>query len=219
MSSSSANGSQKIAIVDYGAGNLNSVKKAFDHLGANVVVTSEPEAVLAADKVVVPGVGHFSALSGLDNRGLRNAVLQCASAGKPLLGICLGMQWLFEGSDEAPEFAGAGIFPGRCHPFPSSVKSPHVGWNSLVIRAGSQLLRNVAPDSFVYFTHSFQAPVVTDTTAATEYGTRFSAVVERGNIFGVQFHPEKSWNVGLLILKNFCELNVPEPSLRESAAC
>ncbi len=198
----------KIAIVDYGAGNLNSVKKAFDYLGADVVVTTEPETVAAADKIVLPGVGHFTALAALDNTGLRNAVLQGASAGKPFLGICLGMQWLFEGSDEAPELVGAGIFAGRCRQFPSSVKSPHVGWNSLTVREGSRLLRNVAPDSFVYYTHSFQAPVVAATAAATEYGTRFSAVVEQDNIFGVQFHPEKSWTVGLLILKNFCEADL-----------
>jgi imidazole glycerol-phosphate synthase subunit HisH len=194
-----------IAIVDYGAGNLSSVKKAFDYLGTEVVVTSQPETIAAADKIVLPGVGHFSALGALDSTGLRDAVLQGASEGKPFLGICLGMQWLFEGSDEAPELAGAGIFAGRCRPFPSSVKSPHVGWNSLAVRQGSRLLRNVAPESFVYYTHSFQAPVVAATTAATEYGTQFSAVVEQGNIFGVQFHPEKSWNVGLLMLKNFCE--------------
>jgi glutamine amidotransferase len=196
-----------IAIVDYGAGNLNSVKKAFDYLGAKVMVTTQPETIAAADKIVLPGVGHFSALSGLDNTGLREAVLQGANAGKPFLGICLGMQWLFEGSDEAPEFAGAGIFAGRCRPFPSSVKSPHVGWNSLAVRGGSRLLRDVLPESFVYYTHSFQAPVVAATRAATEYGPPFSAVVEQGNIFGVQFHPEKSWTVGLLILKNFCELD------------
>ena len=196
-----------IAIVDYGAGNLSSVKKAFDYLGAKVVVTAQPETIAAADKIVLPGVGHFSALSGLDNNGLRDAVLQGVNAGKPFLGICLGMQWLFEGSDEAPEFAGAGIFAGRCRQFSSSVKSPHVGWNSLAVRDGSRLLRNVAPESFVYYTHSFQAPVVPATTAATEYGAPFSAVVEQGNISGVQFHPEKSWTVGLLILKNFCELD------------
>jgi glutamine amidotransferase len=195
-----------IAIVDYGAGNLNSVKKAFDYLGADVVLTTQPETVAAAEKIVLPGVGHFSALGALDNTGLRDAVLEGASAGKPFLGICLGMQWLFEGSDEAPEFAGAGIFAGRCRPFPSSVKSPHVGWNSLAVREGSRLLRDVAPESYVYYTHSFQAPVVAATTAATEYGTQFSAVVEQENIFGVQFHPEKSWTVGLLMLKNFCEI-------------
>jgi glutamine amidotransferase len=195
-----------IAIVDYGAGNLNSVKKAFDYLGANALVTTRPDALAAADKIVLPGVGHFSALGGLDNSGLRDAVLQAASAGKPFLGICLGMQWLFEGSDEAPGCAGAGIFAGRCRQFPSAVKSPHVGWNSLAIRDGSRLLRNVAPDSFVYYTHSFQAPVVAATTAASEYGAQFSAAVEKENIFGLQFHPEKSWTVGLLILKNFCEV-------------
>jgi len=194
-----------ITIVDYGAGNLNSVKKAFDYLGVKVVVTTQPEIVAAADKIVLPGVGHFNALGGLDNTGLRDAVLQAANAGKPFLGICLGMQWLFEGSDEAPGLAGAGIFAGRCRPFPPTVKSPHVGWNSLAVREGSRLLRNVAPDSFVYYTHSFQAPVVAATTAATEYGTPFSAVVEQDNIFGVQFHPEKSWTVGLLMLKNFCQ--------------
>jgi glutamine amidotransferase len=198
---------ETIVIVDYGAGNLNSVKKAFDYLGANVVVTSEPEKVATAGKIVLPGVGHFSALGALVNMGLREAVLQGARAGKPLLGICLGMQWLFEGSDEAPELSGAGIFAGRCRSFPSSVKSPHVGWNSLAVKEGSRLLRDVAPESFVYFTHSFRAPVVAATAASTEYGTPFSAVVEKENIFGVQFHPEKSWNVGLLMLKNFCELD------------
>jgi imidazole glycerol-phosphate synthase subunit HisH len=198
---------ETIALVDYGAGNLNSVKKAFDYLGANVVVTSEPENIAAADKIVLPGVGHFSALGALVNMGLREAVLRAARARKPLLGICLGMQWLFEGSDEAPELAGAGIFSGRCRSFPPSVKSPHVGWNSLTVREGSRLLRGVAPESFVYFTHSFQAPVIAATAASTEYGALFSAVVEQENIFGVQFHPEKSWNVGLLMLKNFCELD------------
>ena len=197
--------SKTIAIVDYGAGNLSSVKKAFDHLNVDVVVTTEPEAIASAAKIILPGVGHFSALSGLDNTGLREAVLRAANAGTPLLGICLGMQWLFDGSDEAPEFAGAGILPGRCRPFPASVKSPHVGWNSLAIKSGTRLLRGVAPDSFVYYTHSFQAPVVAATSATTDYGQPFAAVVEQENVFGVQFHPEKSSNVGLRILRNFCE--------------
>ena len=197
-----------IAIVDYKAGNLTSVARALEHLGHPCEVTDRPERVRAADRAILPGVGaagatmsHLRALE-LDEV-LRNDV---ARAGKPFLGICLGMQWLFEGSDEAPEFTGAAIFGGRCRPFPSSVKSPHVGWNSLVVRESSRLLRNVAPDSFVYYTHSFQAPVVAATTAASEYGAQFSAVVEQENIFGVQFHPEKSWTVGLLILKNFCEV-------------
>jgi glutamine amidotransferase len=194
-----------IAIVDYGAGNLNSVKKAFDYLGAVIVVTDQPETLTAANKIVFPGVGHFSSLRALDN-GLRQALLEAASAGKPSLGICLGMQWLFQGSEECVEITGAGIFPGKCHHFPSSVKSPHVGWNSLSIQPGSRLLRGVAQDSFVYYTHSYHAPVAAETTAVSEYGIQFAAAVEQGNIFGVQFHPEKSGDVGLAILKNFCEL-------------
>jgi glutamine amidotransferase len=195
-----------IAIVDYGAGNLNSVKKAFDHLGADVVVTDHPETVAAASKIVLPGVGHFSSLHALEGTGLRDALLESASAGKPFLGICLGMQWLFEGSEECADIAGSGIFPGRCRQFPASVKSPHVGWNSLAVREGSRLLRGTAQNAFVYYTHSFHAPVVTETTADSEYGLQFTAAVERGNIFGVQFHPEKSGDVGLAILKNFREV-------------
>jgi len=195
-----------IVIVDYGAGNLNSVKKAFTYLGAEIVVTDQPKMLSAADKIVFPGVGHFSSLRALDRSGLRGALLQAASTGKPFLGICLGMQWLFEGSEECIEVAGAGIFPGKCRQFPSSVKSPHVGWNSLTVQPGSRLLRDLAQDSFVYYTHSFHAPLVAATTAATEYGLQFAGAVELGNIFGVQFHPEKSGDVGLSILKNFCEV-------------
>jgi imidazole glycerol-phosphate synthase subunit HisH len=195
-----------IAIVDYGAGNLNSVKTAFDHLGAQVSVTDAAETVAAADKIVLPGVGHFSALQVLDRTGLRKALLQATSDGKPFLGICLGMQWLFEGSEECNDLAGAGIFSGKCRQFPTSVKSPHVGWNSLIVQEGSKLLRGISPDSFVYYTHSYHAPVHAETTAVSEYGLPFTGAVERGNIFGVQFHPEKSGGVGLSILRNFCEL-------------
>ena len=195
-----------IAIVDYGAGNLNSVKKAFAYLGAEAVVTDQPRTVARASKMVLPGVGHFSSLAALNPTGLAEVLLQSASGGQPFLGICLGMQWLFEGSEECLEVAGAGIFDGKCRQFPPSVKSPHVGWNSLAVQQGSRLLRGVAQDSFVYYTHSFHAPVVAETAAASEYGLRFAAAVERGNIFGVQFHPEKSGDVGLSILKNFCEV-------------
>ena len=195
-----------IAIVDYGAGNLNSVKKAFDYLGAEVIVTDRIEALTAADKIVLPGVGHFSSLRALERTGLREALLNGATAGKPFLGICLGMQWLFKGSEECHEVEGAGIFLGRCERFPSSVKSPHVGWNSLAIQEGSRLLRGVAEDSFVYYTHSFYAPEVAGTVAASEYGLRFAGAVEQGTVFGVQFHPEKSGDVGLAILNNFCEV-------------
>ncbi|MGC2646712.1 MAG: imidazole glycerol phosphate synthase subunit HisH [Candidatus Sulfotelmatobacter sp.] len=195
-----------IAIVNYGAGNLNSVKKAFDYLGAENAVTNKPELVLAAEKIVLPGVGHFSSLRSLHCSGLQEALLKALSAGKPLLGICLGMQWLFEGSEECSEVAGAGFFPGKCRQFPPSVKSPHVGWNSLTVRESSRLLRGVAPDSFVYYTHSFHAPVVNAMVAGTEYGIQFAGAVEKENIFGVQFHPEKSGDVGLSILRNFCEV-------------
>ncbi len=210
-----------IAIVDYGAGNLNSVRKAFDHLGAEVRVTSQSENVDAAGKIVLPGVGHFSALSTLNAAGLREALLRNIGAGKPFLGICLGMQWLFEGSEEAPDFAGAGLFFGRCRQFPAQVKSPHVGWNSLSLSGASgpealefrkaeslksRLFRQLPSDPYVYFTHSFYAPVTQATSATTDYGLLFSAAVERDNIFGVQFHPEKSGTAGIQILKNFCEV-------------
>jgi glutamine amidotransferase len=195
-----------IAVVNYGAGNLNSVKKALDYLGADVVVTDQSQILTAADKIVLPGVGHFSSLRALHRSGLREALLQAAFAGKPLLGICLGMQWLFDGSEECVDIAGAGIFPGRCRQFPSSVKSPHVGWNSLTVQNGSRLLRGIAQDSFVYYTHSFHAPVLAATSAASDYGLQFTAAIEQSDIFGVQFHPEKSGDVGLAILKNFCEV-------------
>ena len=195
-----------IAIVDYGAGNLNSVKKAFDYLGAEVVVTDQLATVASADKIVLPGVGHFSSLQALNRTGLSEVLLESAFAGKPFLGICLGMQWLFEGSEESSELGGAGIFPGKCRQFPASVKSPHVGWNSLAVQEGSRLLRGITQDSFVYYTHSFHAPLIAETTAASEYGLRFAGAVERDKIFGVQIHPEKSGDVGLSILKNFCEV-------------
>jgi glutamine amidotransferase len=194
-----------IAIAAYGAGNLNSVKKAFDHLGAEAVVTDEIAVVAAADKIVFPGVGHFSTLQTL-SPPLRNALLQAVSGGKPLLGICLGMQWLFGGSEESADVAGAGIFAGKCRHFPSSVKSPHVGWNSITVKGSTRLLRGLAQDSFVFYTHSFYAPLLDAASASSEYGLQFTAAVERDNVFGVQFHPEKSGEVGLAILKNFCEV-------------
>jgi imidazole glycerol-phosphate synthase subunit HisH len=194
-----------IAIVDYGAGNISSVKKAFEHLGAIAQVTSDPAVIATAGKVVVPGVGHFSRCEFL-NHCLRTPVLESISQGKPFLGICVGMQWLFQGSTEAPETPGAGLFAGECSRFPSGVKSPHVGWNQIEIRGDSRLLRNVPPAAFVYYTHSYRAPVVGETVASSEYGGAFSAAVEHQNVFGVQFHPEKSGATGLTILENFCAL-------------
>lgn len=194
-----------IAIVDYGAGNISSVKKALEHLGAEAQLTSDPAVIATAEKLVVPGVGHFSRCRTL-NTELRLPVLDAIAQDKPFLGICVGMQWLFGGSTEAPETPGAGLFVGECSRFSAQVKSPHVGWNQIDVKAGSRLLRGIASGSFVYYTHSYRAPVVPETVACSEYGGAFSAAVERGPIFGVQFHPEKSGATGLRILENFCAL-------------
>jgi imidazole glycerol-phosphate synthase subunit HisH len=196
-----------IAVIDYRAGNLTSVMKALHHLRADAVVTREPEVVAEAEKIILPGVGHFSATAVLEETGLRSAILQKIKDGVPFLGICVGMQWMFESSSEAPEARGLGLFPGACELFPERVKSPHVGWNSLGCRHGSRLLREIPSGSFVYFTHSYCAPVVQATVARSEYGGEFSAAVERGNLFGVQFHPEKSGATGLKLLGNFCGLS------------
>jgi glutamine amidotransferase len=195
-----------IAVVDYGAGNLTSVKKALDHLRADAVITRDPNAVARADKIILPGVGHFSATNALDRGGLRAAILARIEDGIPFLGICVGLQWMFEASTEAPGTTGLGLLAGTCRRFPESVKSPHVGWNSLTCQKGSRLLRGISSEAFVYFTHSYSAPVVQATVARCDYGGEFSAAVEKDNLFGVQFHPEKSGATGLEILKNFCEL-------------
>lgn len=194
-----------IAVVDYGAGNITSVKKALEHLSADAQVTSEPSVIHAADKIVVPGVGHFSRCESLNSR-LRAPVLEAIAEGKPFLGICVGMQWLFQGSTEAPETPGAGILPGECSRFPAGVKSPHVGWNQIDVRGSSRLLRGIENHAFVYYTHSYRAPVVEQTVASSDYGGAFSAAIERGHVFGVQFHPEKSGHTGLMVLENFCAL-------------
>jgi glutamine amidotransferase len=210
-----------IAVIDYKAGNLTSVVKALGYLGAReVVVTQSPEVVLAAEKVVLPGVGHFQATQLLGELGLTEAVRASIAKGAWFLGICVGLQWLFEGSTEAPETPGLGAFAGMCERFPAKeirqvngreiaveLKSPHVGWNSLEgVRGDSRLLRGVKEGAFVYFTHSWRAPVVDATAAVTNYGGGFTAAAERGNVMGVQFHPEKSAEVGLRILENFLEL-------------
>jgi glutamine amidotransferase len=191
-----------IAIVDYGAGNISSVKKALEHLRAETQVTSDSSLIAAAEKIIMPGVGHFSRCQWL-NEKLRTPVLNAIKSGKPFLGICVGMQWLFSGSTEAPETPGAALFGGECSRFPTSVKSPHVGWNQIEVRAGSRLLHGIDSGAFVYYTHSYRAPVIAETTACTNYGGAFSAAVERDNVFGVQFHPEKSAEAGLKILENF----------------
>jgi glutamine amidotransferase len=195
-----------IALVDYGAGNLSSVRKALTHVGAAVVITSQPEIVTKADKIILPGVGHFGAIDSLEPSGMKTAIQQRMAQGVPFLGICLGMQWMFEGSQEAPQTRGAGVLAGECQRFPATVKSPHVGWNALTITGGSRLLAGVVSGSFVYFTHSYRAPVTHSTSARCDYGGEFSAAVEQDHVFGVQFHPEKSGAAGLQVLRNFCEL-------------
>jgi imidazole glycerol-phosphate synthase subunit HisH len=195
-----------IAVVDYGAGNLTSVKKALDHLRADSIITRDPEVVTRAEKIVLPGVGHFSATSVLGRGGLRAVIHQRIRQGAPFLGICVGLQWMFDSSVEAPGTHGLGLFAGECVRFPEIVKSPHVGWNSLACHNGSRLLQGISSGAFVYFTHSYSAPVVNATVARCDYGGEFSAAVEQDNLFGVQFHPEKSGVTGLRILQNFCGL-------------
>jgi glutamine amidotransferase len=196
-----------IAVIDYKAGNLTSVMKALHYLHADAEVTADPEVVLRADKVVLPGVGHFRATQRLADAGLTEAMSASIAKGAWFLGICVGLQWLFEGSTEAPETPGLGAFAGMCERFPAGIKSPHVGWNSLEsLRADSKLLRNVSAGGFVYFTHSWRAPVIAETAAETIYSAPFTAAAERDNVMGVQFHPEKSSTVGLTVLKNFVEL-------------
>ena len=202
-----------IAVIDYKAGNLTSAVKALRYLGANdIAVTQSPEEVRRADKIVLPGVGHFQATQFLHDLCLTVATREAVAKGAPFLGICVGLQWLYEGSTEAPETKGLAHFAGVCEHFPAifsgeELKSPHVGWNSLeTIRAESKLLAGVEPGSFVYYTHSWRAPVSADTAATTNYGGAFTAAVERGNVMGVQFHPEKSAETGLRVLRNFLEL-------------
>jgi glutamine amidotransferase len=195
-----------IALVDYGAGNLTSVRKAFAHLGAEIYTPESPADLATATAVVVPGVGHFSATRSL-TPDWHAAVREALSAGTPLLGICVGMQWLYEGSTEAPECPGLGVVEGRCTKLtggPDRLKVPHVGWNTLDLAGDSHLLEGLADQSSVYFTHSFAGPVNAATAAATEYGgERFAAAVEDRLVMGVQFHPEKSSEAGLAILRNF----------------
>ena len=199
-----------IAVIDYKAGNLTSVKKALATVGADLFVPSAPDDLAEATGIIVPGVGHFGATRALDARWVE-AMLGRVGEGRPLLGICLGMQWLFEGSDEAPDLPGLGLLSGRCYRLgvngDRAVKVPHVGWNSLAIqRNEGTILEGVDPGAQVYFTHSYVAPITGDSAATTEHGEPFASVVQRGYIAGVQFHPEKSGDVGLRILRNFVEL-------------
>jgi glutamine amidotransferase len=198
----------RVTVIDYKAGNLTSVLKSLRHLGAETVVTDgDLDLVNSAERIVLPGVGHFQATERLDSTGLTVAVRAAIGRGVPFLGICVGMQWLYSGSSEAPQQPGLGHFAQSCSRFPeSSEKVPHVGWNSLDARVGSRLLAGVHAGEHVYFTHSYKAPVTADTAAVTHYIEDFASAVERDNVFGVQFHPEKSGETGLKILRNFLSL-------------
>jgi len=193
-----------IALIDYRAGNLTSVRKGFAAVGAELFTPGAAAELARANAIVVPGVGHFGATQFFSD-DWRHAIREAVASGVPLLGICLGLQWLFEGSEEA-DLPGLAALPGRCTRLPPIVKVPHVGWNSLDITRPSPMLEGIAPGTQVYFTHSYAAPVTDDCVAATTHGSRFAAAVQRDLVWGVQFHPEKSGPAGLQILKNFNDL-------------
>ncbi len=198
-----------IALIDYGAGNLTSVRKGFAAAGADLFTPADPSELEASDGIVVPGVGHFGATAALDGAWTA-AIRRAAGLGTPLLGICLGMQWLFEGSEEAPGVSGLGAVAGVCSRLPrdesGALKVPHVGWNSLHAPRRSRLLDGIEEGSQVYFTHSYAAPVTAQSVATCTHGRTFAAAVEDGDIFGVQFHPEKSSAAGIRILRNFVDV-------------
>lgn len=200
-----------IAIIDYDAGNLKSVEKALLALGEDVLVTRDREKLLAADKVILPGVGNFGdAMEKLKSYGLVSVIHELAEMGKPFLGICLGLQLLFERSDEAPGVEGLGILKGEIVRIPDGeeLKVPHIGWNSLHLQNDGRLFRNLTEEPYVYFVHSYylKAEDPEIVKATTEYGVTIDASVEQGNVFACQFHPEKSSRVGLKILENFAKL-------------
>jgi imidazole glycerol-phosphate synthase subunit HisH len=195
-----------IAIVDYGIGNLGSVTKGFRHAGAETVLTGDPAALARADVLVLPGDGAFAAsMAELRARGLIDVLTNAARAGKPLLGICIGMQLLFDESEEHGSHAGLGLLPGRVRRFDDTLVVPHMGWNGLSFRGAHPLFEGLAPGAYVYFVHSYYCDAAerSDVLATSDYGGEFAAVVGRGNILGVQFHPEKSQGVGLCMVENF----------------
>jgi glutamine amidotransferase len=196
----------RIAIIDAGIGNLRSVQKAFEHIGACPVTTESPEVVLGADAVVLPGVGAFGdGMAGLRQRRLDGAVLEVIQVGRPFFGICVGLQLLFEESEEMGQHHGLGVLPGRVLRFPTTLTVPHMGWNQIDRRRPHPLLDGVPDGAFVYFAHSFHAVASDDSIVVgmTDYGSPFPSVVARDNVWAIQFHPEKSQQVGLTILRNF----------------
>ena len=200
-----------IAIIDYGVGNLFSLKSSFAAIGKEVTVTSDKDEILRAERVILPGVGAFSdAAAKLRESGLDKAVKEFAASGRPLLGICLGMQLLFDVSFEYGEWEGLGLIHGAVRPIsdviPEGLKIPHIGWNALDIKRDCKIFKYVKNGDFVYFVHSFYGADCADVVATSEYGVPLTAAVAKGNVFGCQFHPEKSGDVGLSILRAFCEV-------------
>lgn len=193
-----------ITVIHYGAGNLRSVTNTLEALGVRFEVVSEPGAVEAARALILPGVGHFGQMmEALDRLGLRAPLKGKARSGTPLLGICLGLQAMFETSEEAPEQKGLGLFAGTVRRFAAPLRCPHMGWNTVRPARACRLLEGLGPDPYFYFAHSYHCPTGEHAAALCEYGTPFCAVLERDNIFGVQFHPEKSGPVGLAVMRNF----------------
>jgi imidazole glycerol phosphate synthase glutamine amidotransferase subunit len=195
-----------ITIFDYGAGNLRSVENTLAELGAPYTVVNNAAGLHAATRILLPGVGHFGQMMrALDTLGVRAALLERIRAGVPFLGICLGLQALFEASDEAPEVRGLGLYPGRVQRFAADARVPHMGWNELAARPESKLIRDLPGRPYVYFAHSYYVPEDPRASATCTYGTTYTAALEANNVYGVQFHPEKSGAVGLRIVRNFLE--------------
>ena len=200
-----------IAIIDYGAGNLQSVRNALDFIGCPGTITSDPAEILSADGIILPGVGAFgSAMAEMERKGLTETVKSAAKSGKPFIGICAGMQLLFEESEESPDVPGLGVLKGRVLLFPADkgLKIPHMGWNSIKTKKESRLLGKLSGSPYMYFVHSYYVKAEDQeiVSALSDYGTTFDAAVEQNNLFGCQFHPEKSGNEGISILRRFAEL-------------
>jgi imidazole glycerol phosphate synthase glutamine amidotransferase subunit len=196
-----------IAIFDYGAGNLRSVQNTLAELGCEYQLVRDAAGLRAAPKIILPGVGHFGQMMrALDALAVREALMERIAAGVPFLGICLGLQALFETSEEAPEVRGLGVFEGPVKRFPMGARVPHMGWNQLELRRESKLIGSTDAPPYVYFAHSYYVPENSHTAAACTYEVPYTAALEAGNVFGVQFHPEKSGPVGLRIVQNFLEI-------------
>jgi len=196
-----------IAIFDYGAGNLRSVQNTLAEIGAPYVLVRDTEGLRRASKIILPGVGHYGQIMrALDSMGVRQVLLECIGAGVPFLGICLGLQALFRSSEEAPDVEGLGLFPQTVRRFGADARVPHMGWNRLEPAGDARLLKDTGPDRYVYFAHSYYVPVTEATAATCTYSVTCTALLESDNIFGVQFHPEKSGGLGLSIVRNFVEL-------------